>query len=255
MVSGSPVPILCIFLLEKSKEKLNNWKIFRKLRSCLLCEVVLMTSVVNKFLSFICCISFQINMDQEHRMSFNTEQAPMWVRKTVKLPGSQIKQTTMSINLTENKTIRHIQKKSLKCEICLLKFSNGQILKEHQQKIHVEKKIMLSKPKLSLNCMKCSTSFQTHQDLKEHIWTVHEGKTVMKIDEFFQCPQCPETCPTKHGLTVHIGHSHEKQKSYICSICDKEVKSKRNLANHMTKIHEGKKPYRLESVQDLKFHI
>ena len=60
---------------------------------------------------------------------------------------------------------------------------------------------------------------------------------------------------TKHGLTVHIGHSHEKQKSYICSICDKEVQSKRNLANHMAKIHEGKKPYRLVSVQGLKFQV
>jgi len=185
-------------------------------------------------------------MDQKPRLAFNTAQGacPMWVRKTVKLPEPQIKQTSASINLTENKIIRHIQKKSLKCEICLLKFSNGKFLKEHQQKIHVEKKIMLSKPKLSLNCMKCSTSFQNHQDLKEHIWTVHERKTVMKIDEFFQCPQCPQTCPTKHGLTVHIGHSHEKQKSYICSICDKEVQSKRNLSNHMAKIHEGKKPYR-----------
>ena len=73
-------------------------------------------------------------MDQKPRLAFNTAQAPIWVRKTVKLPEPQIKQTPMSINLTENKIIRHIQKKSLKCEICLLKFSNGQILKEHQQK-------------------------------------------------------------------------------------------------------------------------
>ena len=207
--------------------------------------------MVNKFP----CILFQINMDQKPRLAFNTAQGacPMWVRKTVKLPESQIKPSSMSINLTENKIIRHIQlkeknirskEKSVKCEICLLKFPNGQLLKEHQQKIHVHKKIMLSKPKLSLNCMKCSTSFENHQELKEHILTVHERKTVMKIDDFFQCPQCPQTCPTKHGLTVHIGHSHEKQKSYICSICDKEVQSKRNLANHMAKIHEGKKPYR-----------
>ena len=245
------------FLLEKSKEKLKNWKVFSKIQNCPLCEVVLMTYMVNKFLCFILYILFQVNMDQKPRLAFNTAQGacPMWVRKTVKLPEPQIKQTSASINLTENKIIRHIQKKSLKCEICLLKFSNGKFLKEHQQKIHVEKKIMLSKPKLSLNCMKCSTSFQNHQDLKEHIWTVHERKTVMKIDEFFQCPQCPQTCPTKHGLTVHIGHSHEKQKSYICSICDKEVQSKRNLSNHMAKIHEGKKPYRLESFQVLKFQI
>ena len=51
-------------------------------------------------------------MDQEPRLAFNTAQAPMWerktiwVRKTVKLPESQIKQRSMSINLTENKIIK-----------------------------------------------------------------------------------------------------------------------------------------------------
>ena len=45
-------------------------------------------------------------MDQEPRLAFNTKQAPRWVCKIVKLPESQIKQRSMSINLTENKIIK-----------------------------------------------------------------------------------------------------------------------------------------------------
>ena len=69
-MSGSPVTILCIFVLEKSKDMLDNWKIFSRILNCQLCEVVLMTSMVNKFLCFTFCILFQINMDQEPRLAF-----------------------------------------------------------------------------------------------------------------------------------------------------------------------------------------
>ena len=68
VLSGSPVFMPWFFKSEKSKEK--YWKVCSKIQNCPLCEVVLMTSMVNKFLCFIFCILFQIIMDQEPRLAF-----------------------------------------------------------------------------------------------------------------------------------------------------------------------------------------
>ena len=85
---------------KKRKEKLKNWKIFNKTQNFPLCEVVLMTSMVNKFLCFTFCILFQINMDQEPRLAFKiTAGQPISEAPLVPVQGNLLRGI-------ENKTVR-----------------------------------------------------------------------------------------------------------------------------------------------------
>ena len=89
-----------VFLYWKKVKKSIGKYLFSRIRNCPLCEVVLMTSMVNKFLCFILCILFQINMDQEPRLAFKiTAGQPISEAPLVPVQGNLLRGI-------DNKTVR-----------------------------------------------------------------------------------------------------------------------------------------------------
>ena len=67
--------------------------------------------------------------------------------------------------------------------------------------------------------------------VKEHIKEAH-------TDHRYQCDQCDYSVKTKSGMDYHVKSKHRKEKSHVCSWCQKRFNKLMELKRHVHKEHE-----------------
>lgn len=71
-------------------------------------------------------------------------------------------------------------------------------------------------------------------------------------EKTFSCDQCEKLFDTKENYDTHLKNVHECDKSFICTICDKNFTQQTALKNHMS-IHEVMKQYYKFAIKCWKF--
>ncbi|XP_072399388.1 uncharacterized protein [Diabrotica undecimpunctata] len=155
-----------------------------------------------------------------------------------------IKKIEVHSSNKEQHTSRPAEEKTLKCQICLKKFSVVQNLKRHIRTHTGEK---------PYECQICFKEFSEAANLKRHIRT-HTG------EKPYKCEICFKKLTTAAHLQYHM-RTHTGEKPYKCEICFKQFTQSGALKHHI-RSHTGEKPYTCEICftpfsisQNLKIHI
>ncbi|XP_021959675.2 zinc finger protein 436 [Folsomia candida] len=83
------------------------------------------------------------------------------------------------------------------------------------------------------NCATCGMNFARRGDMKSHEMT-HLEKSTRAV---LQCHVCPQAFLTRAGLQNHVRVSHENQRNYPCTFCDKRFSFSRDLKRHVDAKH------------------
>lgn len=169
------------------------------------------------------CLAFYDHM-QEHAISSNFTEGDVkrfpdgfhcfWEGCTAK-PKNSISKLLEHIRT-------HTGEKSIACPQCNTQFCSSTRLFDH------------------LNCQitgqQYICSFCNKAKSSQRLLTDHLRKHL----NFFKCPQCEMTCPTKYSLDRHILYKHSEQKPRVpCPYCDSTFKTEETLANHVRTKHLG----------------
>ncbi|XP_067625196.1 zinc finger protein 721-like [Eurosta solidaginis] len=115
------------------------------------------------------------------------------------------------------------------CIICLKNFDRRSNLTVHMKKYH---EVLL--------CRLCTNTFKSELELKQHMKEQH-----CKI---WRCTQCEQTFERKGFLSNHIKQAHNPEKktrrssenlsivkttSFVCEVCDKDLRTRKKLKLHL----------------------
>ena len=132
----------------------------------------------------------------------------------------------------EQHVLRHIRHEhedsyqKFKCDICDAEFNEKGNLTSHMNK-HA------GTSKDRVKCPECPQTFSQNSDMKRHLLRMHVDPTLRYI-----CYFCDRVFKHKKNMQSHINQVHEQNKSFQCSICNKEYTDKNSLKRH-TKSHTG----------------
>ncbi|KAJ5788694.1 Zinc finger C2H2 [Penicillium paradoxum] len=152
--------------------------------------------------------------------------------------------------LQKHVMVAHLNQKPYPCdhvdpitkEKCEMAFETAGNLRNHQGRVHVEKRF---------TCSECAgnqqeqsseqeVTFPTYASLQEHIRIVHPP----------QCPECPLVCSTARELRRHLEIAHgdvslEERKIHACTFpgCGRSFTKPGNLNVHVRTVHEGERRF------------
>ncbi|XP_067664182.1 uncharacterized protein [Haliotis asinina] len=126
-------------------------------------------------------------------------------------------------NLRQHKA-SHTDARPFVCDVCGLGFKTRTNWKTHKYR-HAK----------AFKCDICGRAFSLAPALKYHIRT-HTGERP------FQCDTCGMTFTSTGGLRAHKKRHLTKEKTFMCSMCDKAFMTKTNLETHI-RIHKGIRPF------------
>ncbi|XP_075395934.1 zinc finger X-chromosomal protein-like [Tenrec ecaudatus] len=163
-----------------------------------------------------------------------------------------------SSNLKTHVKTKHSKEMPLKCDICLLTFSDTKEVQQHAL-IHQESK--------THQCLHCDHKSSNSSDLKRHIISVHTKDYPHKCDmcdkgfhrpselkkhmaahkgkKMHQCRHCDFKIADPFILSRHILSVHTKDLPFRCKRCRKGFRQQNELKKHM-KSHSGRKVYQCE---------
>ncbi|XP_065075760.1 zinc finger protein 16-like [Ochlerotatus camptorhynchus] len=118
------------------------------------------------------------------------------------------------------------------CSICNCNFGSRRALKRHR----------LVKAK-DIVCEQCGSAFASTFQLQSHVRQVHSNVPVRRD---FKCDECGRAFVSETNLQRHKELGHDKPSDNVCSICDKQFKSKENLWHHW-RIHNKVETHECES--------
>ena len=113
------------------------------------------------------------------------------------------------------------KKKNYDCRFCNKLFATPIRLSGHINKMHV---VGNKKKKRDI----CGKEFSK---LESHIYFVHTKKDKL------ECKFCKNMFASRVSLRIHTKNFHEKDKNFICEICDKEFKCQSDLTQHKERHH------------------
>ncbi|XP_072035448.1 uncharacterized protein [Amphiura filiformis] len=151
--------------------------------------------------------------------------------------------------------LTHEKIKSYKCKYCEKCFRDGQGVKSHINREHLEElphqcefcgKRFLQSQQLAchrrvhtkekpFHCQVCPKQFARSEGLKDHILRVHS------MEKPFKCELCQSRFAAEEHLRLHINH-HNKPKLFQCHLCQKCFVHNVHLQDHI-RTHTGVKPY------------
>ncbi|PNI14131.1 ZFY isoform 2 [Pan troglodytes] len=163
-----------------------------------------------------------------------------------------------SSNLKTHIKTKHSKEMPLKCDICLLTFSDTKEVQQHtlvhqesktHQCLHCDHKSSnssdLKRHVISVHtkdyphkCEMCEKGFHRPSELKKHV-AVHKGK------KMHQCRHCDFKIADPFVLSRHILSVHTKDLPFRCKRCRKGFRQQNELKKHM-KTHSGRKVYQCE---------
>lgn len=163
-----------------------------------------------------------------------------------------------SSNLKTHIKSKHSKEIPLKCDICVLTFSDSKEAHQHA--------LMHQKSKTH-QCLHCSHKSSNSCDLKRHIISVHtkdypykcgncskgfhrpselkKHATTHKSKNMHQCRHCDFNSPDPFMLSRHILSVHTMNVPFKCKRCKREFQQQCELQNHM-QTHSGRKVYQCE---------
>ena len=202
-------------------------------------------------------VSKNLNREQLKRVSKETK----YQRQHKILKVHEEKKQGTPTNKPEEE---HNQNKN-PCPICSETFPQKWALEFHITKKHNE----LPNAAIGKNI----TSQHKEEKLQKNIKTFHTLKTIPYEDQklergnstanmkkkrkytvhetTFICSLCNVKIFTKKDLKAHIATVHEGTKPYLCTIrnCNSTFKEKKNLNKHIKTIHEGKKDFKCQTLK------
>ena len=120
--------------------------------------------------------------------------------------------------------------RNLKCNKCDYKANSYEVLKEHDQKTHVEQQDDLIEEILYC-CQKCKFQKKSDNALSEHMKKKHEGKENKEKDTVtIDCEICNYKSETEVEMSQHVIALHNKM--FKCDKCDVEATSRKSLKEH-----------------------
>ncbi|CAO2618056.1 Zinc finger Y-chromosomal protein 1 [Lemmus lemmus] len=166
-----------------------------------------------------------------------------------------------SSNLKTHIKAKHSKEIPLKCDTCVLTFSDTKEAQQHAL-THRESK--------TYQCLHCSHKSSNSSDLKRHVISVHtkdyphkcelcskgfhrpselkKHAATHKSKNMHQCTQCDFKSPDPLLLSHHILSVHTVNVPFKCKRCEREFQQQCELQNHM-KTHSGQKVYQCESCE------
>ena len=117
---------------------------------------------------------------------------------------------------------RHTGNKDHLCHYCDYKSVDSSSLSQHIKMVHDKERPFV--------CSICGTSFGTKQKLTIHM-NRHTGtKTHL-------CKYCDFKSVESSGLNRHVRAVHEKEKPFVCLICNKGFGQNSQLKTHISGVH------------------
>ncbi|XP_051034676.1 zinc finger X-chromosomal protein-like [Phodopus roborovskii] len=163
-----------------------------------------------------------------------------------------------SSNLKTHVKTKHSKEIPLKCDICVLTFSDTKEAQQHAL-THQESK--------THQCLHCNHKSSNSSDLKRHIISVHtkdyphkcemcnkgfhrpselkKHAATHKSKKMHQCRHCDFKSPDPFVLSRHILSVHTMSVPFKCKRCKRGFRQQCELQNHM-KTHSGRKMYQCE---------
>ena len=145
-----------------------------------------------------------------------------------------------------------------KCNQCDLFFSDMQILKLHQVKVHELFNFLGLKPKPSVDPtpMNINTTMTVESDIinvgnKNFLNTPTKPTSPMldmpSLDpDPYQCDECKKSFKTKQNLENHMNRIHKEIKDQKCDQCEYSCFSKSGLKSHNSAVHLKLRPFKCE---------
>ncbi len=116
---------------------------------------------------------------------------------------------------------RHSRQYSCSHAGCTEVFALWTQLLKHRASVHV-----------NLTCHVCQLTLKNRDTFTKHMKTHASAKT-------FPCPiaPCAKVFSRATNLRVHIRSAHEKEKPFVCSVCDAAFAYKKTLDQHNARGH------------------
>ena len=152
--------------------------------------------------------------------------------------------------------------KHKRCPKCNELFVSSWNMRCHLSAIHFKKEILEANP--GMICSICRKDYSSKTEMLKHIGGTHkevlekilnkEGlsldssvspkKVVDKVSNGFKCPKCGEDFDKRSTMKIHVANRHYMEKLTTtypgtqCTICDKELQSRKMLLKHIAIGHE-----------------
>ena len=118
------------------------------------------------------------------------------------------------------------------CKLCHYKCESKAGLKDHKQKVHIQK----AKDDASERfiCEICCNSYSHEPSLMLHMKVKHGKNGFQRL----KCDRCGSTFNRIDTLREHIMIKHENTAKYMCELCDFKTMRPQKLKNHMMDCHK-----------------
>jgi len=145
--------------------------------------------------------------------------------------------------------------KKVECPLCAKKFISKRNMEHHRLSTHKEG--------VGVFCSQCPFTCMTINQLKRHTLRQHTKKTIKcpkcdftcayvyslvkhdrnvhteKLEKNFPCPKCNRSYYRLDLMKRHLYRTHDKARTFQCSLCEKAFTERKFLTNHENGVHKG----------------
>lgn len=133
-----------------------------------------------------CCLIFESKLDFESHQKVTEKQKDSFITGEAEIFKYVVTTRNVDNYISDNKINRDYF-----CKDCNKSFSSYQGLRQHEGKIHIEKK-------RNFKCLSCTKKFYSRYLLRSHLRQVHETSNK------FSCPFCKNSVLNEQDYRLHL---------------------------------------------------